>query len=99
MKLQDAISLIGTIGNASGQVCQMKDGKPVLILFDLGCSNCSEVASKNADELGEALAAVVNAVPRLAAIEAATQIWLEADAHGAGNLALDQLRKAIRGEP
>lgn len=67
MKLHDAINLLGTLDNASGQICQMRDGKPVLILFDLGCSNCSEVASRNADELGEALATVVNTASELVA--------------------------------
>jgi len=56
MHIQDAITYLGRIDNMSGQVCQLDtDGKPVLILFDLGCSTCSEVASKNADELGDAL--------------------------------------------
>lgn len=67
MKIQDAIDLLGSIDNFSGQICQIKDGKPTLILFDLGCANCSEVASKNADELGEALVTIVNAVPKLLA--------------------------------
>ena len=65
MNLQDAIGYIGTLDNASGQICQMKDGKPHLLLFDFSCANCSEVESRNADDMGEALAAIVNAVPAL----------------------------------
>lgn len=66
MHIQDAITYLGRIDNMSGQVCQLDtDGKPVLILFDLGCSTCSEVASKNADELGDALVSLTNAVPSL----------------------------------
>ena len=67
MNIQNAIRHLGCIDNRSGQICQLDtDGKPKLILFDLGCPNCSEVASKNADELGDALVSLVNAVPALA---------------------------------
>lgn len=65
MTLEDAIRIVGTIDNASGQICQMKDGKPDLLLFEFGCPSCSEVASKNADEYGDALVAIVNAAPGL----------------------------------
>ena len=65
MNLQDAIGYIGTLDNASGQICQMKDGKPHLILFEFGCPNCSEVESRNAEDMGEALATIVNASPAL----------------------------------
>lgn len=74
MNIQDAIGYIGTIDNASGQMCQMKDGKPHLLLFDLGCPNCSEVESRNADDMGEALMKIVNAAPDLlTALEQAHQ--------------------------
>jgi putative lipoic acid-binding regulatory protein len=58
--IEDALTFIGTLDNASGQICQMKDGKPDLLLFEFGCTNCSEVAGKNADEYGDALVRVVN---------------------------------------
>jgi hypothetical protein len=67
MDLHDAIGYIGTLDNASGQVCQMKDGKPYLLLFELACGNCSEVESRNADDMGEALVTIVNAAPDLLA--------------------------------
>lgn len=60
-----ALAYVGTLDNASGQVCQLKDGKPHMILFDLGCNACSEVASKNADEFAAALVLVVNSTPIL----------------------------------
>lgn len=60
-----AAEYIGTLDNMSGQMCQMKDGKPSLLLFDFGCPNCSEVQSRNADEWGDALALLVNSVPGL----------------------------------
>lgn len=62
-----ACEYIGTLDNASGQICQMKDGKPHLLLFDFGCPTCSEVESRNADEWGDALTLLVNSVPRLLA--------------------------------
>lgn len=66
MKLDDASACLGRIDNMSGQVCQLDaNGKPVLILFDIGCPNCSEVASKNADELADALVTLANAAPAL----------------------------------
>lgn len=75
MDIQDAIGYIGTIDNASGQLCQMKDGRPHLLLFEFACANCSEVESRNADDMGEALMVIVNAAPallaRIARLEAA----------------------------
>lgn len=65
MTIQDALNLIGTVDNASGQICQLNAGDPTLILFEFGCPNCSEVAGKHADDYGEALASIVNAVPAL----------------------------------
>lgn len=73
MDLEDAIGYIGTLDNASGQICQMKDGKPHLLLFDFGCPNCSEVESRNADDMGEALATIVNAAPAHVALRAAAE--------------------------
>ena len=63
--LQVSLALVGTLDNASGQICQMREGKPYLLLFELGCAACSEVAGKNADEFGEALATIVSAVPAI----------------------------------
>jgi hypothetical protein len=65
--LEDALRLIGTVDAASGQICQMKDDKPDLLLFEFGCPSCSEVAGKNADEYGDALATIVNAAPGIIA--------------------------------
>ena len=60
-----AAEYVGTLDNASGQLCQMKDGKSSLILFELGCPNCSEVASKIADEWGDAITLLINSAPAL----------------------------------
>jgi hypothetical protein len=68
-----AITHIGTLENASGQICQMKDGKPHLLLFEFGCPNCSEVESRNADDMGDALATLVNAAPAYVALRAACE--------------------------
>ena len=66
MNLQDAFELIGKVDNASGQICQLnEDGKPVLILFEFGCPNCSEVANKNADDYGAAVELIVNRAAQL----------------------------------
>lgn len=76
MSLQDDMRLIGTLDNASGQICQMKDDKPDLILFEFGCPACSEIAGKNADDYGESLAAIVNRAPQLyAACQAAIDFY------------------------
>ena len=60
--LEAAFSWLPAIDNGSGQICQLDaDGKPTLILFEFGCPTCSEVASKNAEEYGNALETIFNA--------------------------------------
>lgn len=63
--LTTAAEYVGTLDNMAGQLCQMKDGKPHLLLFELGCPNCSEVQSRNADEWGDAFQLLINSVPEL----------------------------------
>ncbi len=65
-ELQWAIGYLGKVDNASGQICNLdSNGEPTLLLFEFGCPNCSEVAGKNANDYGEALAVIVNAAPAL----------------------------------
>ncbi len=90
MNLTDAIQYIGAIDNASGQICQIKDDKPVLILFEFACPNCSEIASIHADEYGDALVAIVNAAPEL--------LTALREDHRTFNAILELVAKIQRGE-
>lgn len=75
MTLNEALELIGTVDNASGQICRLdENGKPTLILFEFGCPNCSEVANKNSDDYGAALELIVN---RAALLWAACQASID----------------------
>lgn len=92
MAIKDALNLIGTIDNASGQICQMKDEKPNLILFEFACPHCSEVASKNADEYGNALATIVNGTAALIAqIES-----IISETRGTAHSKLGRIRELLR---
>lgn len=98
--IKDASEYIGTIDSLYGQMCQMKDGKPKLILFELACAACSEVASKNADEWGTQFEIVVNAVPDLLlALDHAETARKAAIERGAADHAVAAAARALAAGP
>jgi hypothetical protein len=76
--LRDALDYLGPLENHSGQIVETL--QPPLqgqqLLCEFGCANCSEVGTKNADEYGEVLVAIVEqARLLLAAYEALLSRW------------------------
>jgi hypothetical protein len=87
--LSAAFSWISAIDNSSGQICRLDpNGNPVEILFEFGCATCSEVASKNAEEYGNALVTV---------FDAARALFLELRAARAVVAAMRQIDKHVVG--
>jgi hypothetical protein len=90
-----AAEYVGTIDNASGQMCQMKDDRPLLLLFEFGCPTCSEVARKSADEWGDCLELIVNSTPDLLDALAATQARAERAEHERAQLRIRVWNRAL----